>query len=88
MELPAGAIQSGTDRTAALRSRVAGSPYDQDGVYDRVAARHPEVSVIVPPRSGAVASETASSACTMRDRHLQMVAKRGRMSWQNASGYN
>ena len=62
--------------------------YDQDGVYGQVVARYPEASVIVPPRSSAVLSDTASSALTMRDRHLQFIAKRGRMAWQKASGYN
>jgi len=45
-------------------------------------------AVIVPPRSNAVPSETAETAPTPRDRHLQAIAEHGRMSWQNASGYN
>jgi hypothetical protein len=62
--------------------------YDQDGVYREVAVRRPEASVIVPPRSSAVPSDTAQTAPTMRDRHLQIIAERGRMAWQKASGYN
>jgi hypothetical protein len=62
--------------------------YDQDGVYGQVAAHHPEASVIVPPRSSAVPIDTAQTAPTMRDRHLQVIAERGRMAWQKASGYN
>ena len=42
----------------------------------------------MPPRSNAVLSETAQTSPTMRDRHLQSIAKRGRMAWQKASGYN
>src|SRR5205814_8138837 len=34
---------------------------------------------IVPPRSSAVPSETAENAPTPRDRHLQAIAKHGRM---------
>jgi hypothetical protein len=30
----------------------------------------------------------ADSAPTKRDRHLQLIAERGRMGWQRASGYN
>jgi len=56
--------------------------------YGEVAARHPEASVIVPPRSNAVPSDTAQTAPTMRDRHLQIIAERGRMAWQKTSGYN
>jgi len=42
------------------------------------------VSVIVPPRSSAVPSDTAQTAPTMRARHLQIIAERGRMAWQKA----
>ena len=62
--------------------------YDQEGVYASVAERHPEVAVIVPPRATAVPSQTAESAPTQRDRHLQLIAEKGRMGWQKASGYN
>jgi hypothetical protein len=62
--------------------------YDQEGVYGEVAASHPNAMVIVPPRSSAVPSETAATAPKQRDRHLQLIAERGRMGWQKASGYN
>src|SRR5437762_13221939 len=54
----------------------------------RVCQRHPDAAVIVPPRSSAVPSATAKTAPTKRDRHLQLIAERGRMGWQRASGYN
>jgi hypothetical protein len=62
--------------------------YDQKGVYASVADRHPDALVIVPPRSSAVPRETAETAPTQRDRHLQLIAERGRVGWQKASGYN
>jgi hypothetical protein len=34
-----------------------------------------------------VPSRTAESEPTQRDRHLQLIAERGRMAWQQASGY-
>ncbi|MDB5398112.1 MAG: transposase [Rhodopila sp.] len=63
-------------------------PYDRDDVYSAVNQRHPGAAVIVPPRSSAVPSDTAETAPTQRDLHLQLFAKRGRMVWQKASGYN
>ena len=42
----------------------------------------------MPPRADAVPSETAETAPTQRDRHLQLIAEHGRMGWQKASGYN
>ena len=71
-----------------VASFTADGAYDQDGVYRDVVARHPEASVIVPPRSSAVPSEAAEAAPTMRDRHVKIIAKRGRMAWQKTSGYN
>src|SRR4029077_2049072 len=62
--------------------------YDRDDVYREVCQRHPDAAVIVPPRSGAVPSATAKTAPTKRDRHLQLIAERGRMGWQRVSGYN
>ena len=33
-------------------------------------------------------ASTADTAPTQRDKHLQLIAERGRMGWQKASGYN
>src|SRR6476660_4125362 len=74
--------------TGPVASFTGDGAYDQDGVSRSVAERHPEARVIVPPRSGAVPSKTAETAPTQRDRHLQLIAEKGRMGWQKASGYN
>jgi len=70
-----------------IASFTGDGAYDQDGVYTSVGERHPEAAVIVPPRATAVPSQTAESAPTQRDRHLQHIADHGRMAWQRASGY-
>ena len=83
-------------RTGPLLDRIDGSvasftgdgAYDRDDVYAEVAARHPDAAVVVPPRSGAVPSGTAETAPTRRDRHLRVIAVRGRLGWQKASGYS
>ena len=71
----------------AVASFTADGAFDRDDVYAEVAARHPNAAVVVPPRSSAVPSEAAETAPTQRDRHLQLIAERGRMGWQTASGY-
>ena len=71
-----------------IASFTGDGAYDRDDVYREVCQRHPDAAVIVPPRSGAVPSAMADSAPTKRDRHLQLIAERGRMGWQRASGYN
>ena len=73
--------------TGSLSSFIAHGAYDQDSVYADVADRHPDATVIVPPRITAVLSATAETAPTQRDQHLQRIAERGRAGWQNASGY-
>jgi transposase len=70
-----------------IASFTGDGAYDQDGVYASVGERHPEAAVIVPPRASAVPSRTAESEPTQRDRHLQLIAERGRRAWQRASGY-
>ena len=70
-----------------IASFTADDAYDQDGVYGEIAERNPDTAVIVPPRSTAVPSRTAETAPTQRDRHLQLIAQRGRTGWQKASGY-
>src|SRR3954463_11561889 len=71
-----------------VASFTADGAYDQESVYAAVAERHPEAAVVVPPRSTAVPSATAETAPTQRDRHLHLIAEKGRMGWQKASGYN
>ena len=63
------------------------SPLAKNGVTSSIAERHPEAAIIVPPRTNAVPSDTAATAPTQRDRHLQQIAKHGRLAWQAASGY-
>jgi hypothetical protein len=62
--------------------------YDQKGVYARIAERHSAAAIVVPPRATGVPSRTAESEPTQRDGHLHLIAERGRMAWQKASGYN
>jgi Transposase DDE domain len=71
-----------------LASFTGDGAYDRDDVCDAVTERHPEAAVVVPPRSNAAPSAIAETAPTQRDRHLQLIAERGRIGWQKAAGYN
>jgi len=70
-----------------VASFTADGAYDQESVSNAVVERHPKAAIIVPPRSTAVPSETAATAPTQRDRHLQSIAEHGRAAWQKTSGY-
>jgi hypothetical protein len=69
-----------------VASFTADGAYDGEAVYDAVAERHPEATVIIPPRATAVSNETTTP--TQRDRHIAEISKHGRMGWQRRSGYN
>ena len=66
--LQVGALLDPVD--APVTSFTVDGAYDQDFVYSEIVARHSEASVVVPPRSSAVPSDTPQSVPTMRDRHL------------------
>ncbi len=70
-----------------LASFTGDGAYDGEGVTASIGSRHPDIAIIVPPRSTVVPSEAAETAPTQRDRHLRTIAEHGRMAWQAASGY-
>jgi hypothetical protein len=61
---------------------------DQDGESRSDIDRDPGAVVVVPPRATAVLSETVETEPTQRDRHLPCIGRDGRITWQQASGYN
>jgi hypothetical protein len=75
--------------TGPIASVTADGAYDGEPVYRAVAARQPDppAAVVIPPRASAVASPTADTAPSQRDRHIGMIRDRGRLGWQRAVGY-
>jgi Transposase DDE domain len=71
-----------------IASVVADGAYDGEVVYREAAARQrdPPVDVVIPPRSSSVVT-TKTDCNTTRDRHVQLIAEKGRMAWQKATGY-
>ena len=47
----------------------------------------PPPDVVIPPRASAVLSTSAVDPQSQRDRHIQLIAEKGRMGWQRATGY-
>jgi hypothetical protein len=72
-----------------VASVTADGAYDGEPVYRAVSERQPDppAAVVIPPRAGAVASPTADTTPSQRDRHIRMIRDRGRMGWQKAVGY-
>ena len=73
---------------APIAAVLAHGAYDCDPLYRAVADRAPAATVIIPPRATAVVGEvSAAGAPTPRDRHIEMIAAKGRLGWQKAVGY-
>jgi len=72
-------------------SVTADGAYDGEPTYAAAAARqpHPPPDVAVPPRASAVPSSDGSNGASqsLRDCHIQLMAERGRMEWQKATGH-
>jgi len=70
-------------------SVTADGAYDGDPVYQAVASHQPDPppDVIIPPRASAVASTEDAEAQSRRDRHIRLIAAKGRMAWQKVTGY-
>ena len=76
---------------SVIASVTADGAYDGEPTYAAAAARqhHPPLDVVVPPRASAVPSSDGSNGASqsLRDRHIQLMAERGRMGWRKATGY-
>ncbi|MCW2239282.1 IS5 family transposase [Azospirillum canadense] len=70
-----------------VRAVLADGAYDGEPVYQTIAERHADATVIIPPRCTAVLSDTATTAPMQRDKHIQLLAEKGRLGWQTATGY-
>jgi hypothetical protein len=67
--------------SGSIASVTADGAYDGDPVYRIIAERARAAAVIIPPRLTAVPSNTAETAPTQRDQHLQLIQERGRLGW-------
>ena len=72
-----------------LASVTADGAYDRDPVYQAAAARQAgsPIEVVIPPRADAVLSTADPDQQSPRDRHVTLMAERGRIGWQRATGY-
>ena len=75
--------------TGEIASVTADGVYDGEPVYRAVADHQPDPApdVVIPPRASAVPSTEDAGARSRRDRHIRLIAERGRMAWQRATGY-
>jgi Transposase DDE domain len=101
-ETAAHVLTEGTDDDAAqvpallahadgtIASVTADGADDGAPTYAAAAARQPDPppDVVVPPRASAAVPSTDDPAKqSPRDRHVRLIAEKGRMGWQRATGY-
>ena len=74
-----------------IASVTADGAYDGEPTYATAAARqrHSPPAVVVPPQASAAPSSDKGNrnAQGQRDRHIQLMAERGRIGWQRATRY-
>ena len=72
-----------------IASVMADGAYDGEPVYQAIVSHQPDPlpDVIIPPRASAVPSTENAEAQSQRDRHIRLIAEKGRMAWQKATGY-
>jgi hypothetical protein len=72
-----------------VASVIADGAYDGEPVYQTVARKQhdPPPDVVIPPRASAVLRTDAVAPQSQRDKHIQLIAEKGRMGWQKATGY-
>jgi hypothetical protein len=47
----------------------------------------PVPDIVIPPCASAVPSAQGAEAQSQRDHHVRIIAEKGRMAWQKATGY-
>jgi hypothetical protein len=72
-----------------IASVTADGAYDGEPVYQAIVGHQPDPmpDVVIPPRASAVPSTQDVQAQSRRDRHIRLIAEKGRMAWQKATGY-
>jgi hypothetical protein len=72
-----------------IASVIADGAYDGESVYQTVARKQhdPSPDMVIPPRVSAMLSTDAANPQSQRDKHIQLIAQKGRMAWQRATDY-
>jgi transposase len=72
---------------AEIGSVTADGAYDGAPIYDAVAACAGDIPVIIQPHVTAVLSDAAEHSPSQRDKHITLMAERGRLGWQKETDH-
>ena len=73
--------------SGSIAQVTADGAYDGEPTYQAIAEHAIDIAVVIPPRATAVPSANATTMPTQRDRHIALIADRGRLSWQKDTDY-
>lgn len=66
---------------------TADGAYDGAATYATIAARRPDIAVVLPPRATSTLPPDLGMNASHRDVHVHTVAALGRLGWQDVTGY-
>jgi hypothetical protein len=66
---------------------TADGAYDGEPTYVALAARDPDIAVVIPPRTSSTPPDDLGTDASPRDVHVHAVAAMGRLGWQEVTGY-
>jgi transposase len=72
---------------ATIATVIADGAYDGMPTYELAAARGEDICVIIPPHVTAVLSDETGHNPSQRDKHILLIAARGRLGWQKETDY-
>ena len=64
---------------------VGDGAYDGEPTSQAIFNKQPNAQIVIPPHKTAVYSATGN---TQRDQHIDVIARKGRTTWQRITGYN
>ena len=72
-----------------IGSVIADGAYDGTSPYEAAVIRQhdPRRDIVIPPRASSLVNVDTTTPPAVRDRHVQLIAEKGRMAWQKATGY-
>jgi transposase len=71
----------------SIASVTADGAYDGMPIYRAIEAFGDNIRVVIPPHVTAVPSSQANDNPTQRDKHIALIADRGRLGWQKETDY-
>ena len=78
------ALDTLLDQAGSFDTFIADGAYDGDPVYEKILQEQPDAQIVIPPPKNA---DPKASAQPIRNQHVEVINKQGRMAWQKQTHY-